>query len=280
MPVELTIAIVNYKTPDLLEKCLKSIYKYVKGVTFAVFVVDNNSVDGSTRMVEKKFPKVKLIINRKNLYASVGFNQILREVKSDYCLVTEPGVELLGNAVGSMLAFLKKHPDAGAVSCKQIGKSGEVDATCCRFPTPIIEFFNSSILASFWKNKKLLDWYNYASWKRNSTRKVDVTSDAFMLLRTRVLSEINFYDERMGLFFMEVDLCLRLKKLGYSVWHLGNVAVKHLRGQSTLKFKPIEMDKFYEADMLYFYKKHFGIFWWIFLWIVYKFNRAFWIVRG
>ena len=275
MSVEVTVAIVNYKTPELLENCLSSIFKHVRDVSFVVWVLDNASRDGSVELVRKKFPKVRLIANKQNSMAALGFNTILSQAKSPYCLITEPGVELMNNAVSPMIKFLKRHPKAAAVSTRQVDEVGSFDTTCSRFPTPIIEVFNSSIFSRFVKNKKLLSWWRYRGWKRDSVRRVEVASDIFMLAKTEVLTKVDYYDTNMDLFFIENDLCLKIRSAGYYVYHLGNVTVRHLRGRSTAKFKPSEMYKFYEHDMLYYYKKHFGFFWWLFLVLVFQSNRLY-----
>ena len=273
---EVTIALVSFKTPVLLERCIRSIYRYTKGVNFLVYVVDNGSFDGSREMVQTKFPQVKLIANNKNRFATVAFNQILKITKTPFVLVLSPDVEFLDNAILKMLNFCKKHSQVAAVSCRQIDAKGDVDKTCSLFSTPIIEILNSSIIARFLKNSKLLSKYKYGSWRRDSTRRVEVIGDTILLAKTSTLREVGFYDENIKLFFMENDLCLRMKNAGYSVWHMGSVTVKHLRGQSTLKFSPKQMYKIFEADMLYYYKKHFGIWWWIFLYCVYRLSRLYW----
>lgn len=294
--VDVTIAIVNYKTPDLLEKCLKSIYKYTRGVSFVVYVVDNASGDRSVNLIRSKFPKVKLIANSKNLYAAVGLNQILKQVKSPYTLITEPGVELSTDAISMMFLYLEKNrfprskgrsslilaqnKKIAACSCRQEDEKRTVDSTCSRFPTPIIEFFNSSVLSRFIKNNKLIKWYRYGNWERDSTRLVDVASDIFMLARSDILKKVNYYDTKMDLFFIDNDLCLKIKKAGYNVCHLGNIEVKHLRGRSTAKFSGSDMFKFYEHDMLYYYKKHFGLMWFLFLWVTYRFDWIFWKLKS
>ena len=64
--MKLTVIIVNYNVQHFLEQCLHSVRKASKNVSTEIFVVDNNSVDGSVQMVNAKFPEVQLIENKKN----------------------------------------------------------------------------------------------------------------------------------------------------------------------------------------------------------------------
>lgn len=274
---DVTVGVLNYKTPEFLQKSLASIFKYTKGLQFEVCVVDNGSKDESVNLVRTNFSKVKLIVNSQNLFATVGYNQILKSAEGRYCLVMNADIEFLGNVVKSLLSFLKRNKDISAVSCRQITPDGKTDNTCSRFPTPIIEFFESCLFARFFRNEKLIGWYRYSGWSRKNNRKVDVIPDTILLARTEVLAKIGFYDEGMDLFFMENDLCLRLKRAGFSVWHLGTTGVLHHRGASTLKFTPKQMYKFYEHDMLYYYKKHFGFWWWLFLKTVFYSNSMYYL---
>jgi len=88
--MDLSIIIVNYNVRDFLEQCLYSVEKALKSVRGEIFVVDNNSVDGSCLMIREKFPDVKLIENRQNLGFSRANNQALRVASGKYCLLLNP----------------------------------------------------------------------------------------------------------------------------------------------------------------------------------------------
>jgi glycosyltransferase involved in cell wall biosynthesis len=53
--MKLSVVIVNYNVMHFLEQCLNSVRKAVKNIESEVFVVDNNSVDGSVKMVRENF---------------------------------------------------------------------------------------------------------------------------------------------------------------------------------------------------------------------------------
>ena len=69
--MDLSIIIVSWNVKDLLQENLKSIYDNTTGIDFEVFVVDNDSSDGSAKMVAEQFPQVKLIA--KNYFVNIHY---------------------------------------------------------------------------------------------------------------------------------------------------------------------------------------------------------------
>ena len=100
----LSIIIVNYNVKYFLEQCLRSVEastKKIKNEVFIVdniviffinplFIVDNNSQDGSVEIVKKKFPKYNLIENKKNIGFSKANNQAIKKAKGKYILLLNP----------------------------------------------------------------------------------------------------------------------------------------------------------------------------------------------
>ena len=74
---DLSVVIVNYNVAYFLEQCLNAVLAASKELKVQVFVVDNNSVDGSVEMVQSKFPQVHLIANKENVGFSRANNQAL-----------------------------------------------------------------------------------------------------------------------------------------------------------------------------------------------------------
>ena len=62
--MKLSVIIVNYNVEFFLEQCLNSVFQALEKVEGEVFVVDNNSIDGSLAMVAEKFPQVILMANK------------------------------------------------------------------------------------------------------------------------------------------------------------------------------------------------------------------------
>ena len=77
LQMKLSVVIVNYNVEFFLEQCLSSVRKAASGIETEIFVVDNNSVDGSVRMVRERIPEVRLIANSENVGFSKANNQAI-----------------------------------------------------------------------------------------------------------------------------------------------------------------------------------------------------------
>ena len=86
----LSIIIVNYNVKHFLHQCLKSIERSKQNIDLEIFVVDNNSVDGSINMIQNGFPHVKLISNDKNIGFAKANNQAIKKAKGKYILLLNP----------------------------------------------------------------------------------------------------------------------------------------------------------------------------------------------
>ena len=123
--MKLSVVIVNYNVKYFLEQCLHSALKSARKVETEIWIVDNNSVDGSVEMVEKKFPSVKLIANKDNRGFSKANNQAIRESKGEYVLLLNPDTVVEEDTFEKIVTFMDEHPDAGGLGVKMIDGSGK-----------------------------------------------------------------------------------------------------------------------------------------------------------
>lgn len=276
---DLSICIVNFNTKQHLKKCLTSIKK-TKDLKLETIIVDNASTDGSSEMVKHKFPQVQLIKNSKNVLFSKAYNQAFTQARGKYVLILNSDTILPPNTLKKMADFMEKHSEAAAASCKQVDENGTLDFTCSRSPTPIIEFYESSLLGKVIDKKKLLSDYRYLDWKRDTTRSVDILSGSFMLVRSDVLRKLKGFDENLKLFYSDTDLCLRMKQAGYKLYHNAGVTITHLRAQSVKKLSSWQRQKQALQDVLTYYRKHFGFLWWLFLWLSTRPDWIYWRLKS
>ena len=140
--MKLSVIIVNYNVQHFLEQCLFSVRKASQTVSTEIFVVDNNSVDGSVSMVKEKFPDVKLIENKKNTGFSFANNQAIRISTGEYVLLLNPDTVVEEDTFQKVISFMDSHSDAGGLGVKMLdGKGNFLPESKRGLPTPAVAFY-------------------------------------------------------------------------------------------------------------------------------------------
>lgn len=277
--IDVTISLVNYKTPQLLITCIKTLKKYTKNISYEIIVLDNNSQDESVSLLKKTYPDIKVFASKKNLFATGGNNNVFKYARGTYFLVLNPDIEFINNAIYKMVKYLQKNKSVAAVSCLQLTSDGKKAMTGSNFSNPLVEFWENNLIGRYFSNKKEISKFRISGWNRLDNRVVEVIPDTIMLIRSDIAKQLKLYDEKIALFYMENDLCIRIKKLGFTVVHLGTVRVIHAIGKSTEQVRSYTLNKIYEKDRQYFYKKHFGTKWGYFLKITFIVNNLYYIIE-
>lgn len=256
--MQLSIVIVNYNVKHFVEQCLHSVYKALKGIEAEVFVVDNNSVDGSVALIKEKFPQVILIDNKVNAGFSKANNQAIRMSKGKYVLLLNPDTVVQEDTFTKTLAFMENHPDAGGLGVKMVdGKGNFLPESKRGLPTPEVAFYKIFGLSKLFPKSKRFGKYHLTYLDKNKTHQVDVLSGAFMLLRKETLDKCGLLDEDYFMYGEDIDLSYRIVLAGYKNYYLHDTTIIHYKGESTKKSSINYVFVFYRA-MAIFAKKHFS----------------------
>lgn len=255
---DISVVIVNYNVKDLVDNCISSIYK-ANGNKFEIeiYLIDNNSIDGSADHISSKYPEVNIISNDKNLGFSKANNLALNKVTGTYVLILNPDTVLEEGTFEKMITFCEKNKNAGAVTSKLILANGKLDSACRRsFPTPSVAIPRILGLSKLFPESRLFGKYNLTYLDENKTYEVDAVCGAFMFIPKAVLDKVGLFDEDYFMYGEDLDLCFRIKKSGYKIFYYPEVMTIHFKGESTKKTNLSYVNNFYGA-MNIFVKKNF-----------------------
>ena len=256
--MKLSVIIVNYNVKQFLEQCLISVEQAAKHVPCEIFVVDNCSVDGSTAMVNQKFPAVTLIANQKNLGFSKANNQAIKLAQGEYILLLNPDAVVEELTFKEVINFMDQHHDAGGLGVKMIdGKGAFLPESKRGLPTPAVAFYKIFGLSSIFPKSKRFGQYHLGYLPINEVNEIDVLSGAFMLMRKKALDEVGLLDEDFFMYGEDIDLSYRIKKGGYKNYYFPHTKIIHYKGESTKKSSVNYVFIFYRA-MVIFARKHFS----------------------
>lgn len=255
--MKLSVVVVNYNVKAFLEQCLRTAFEALEGMDGEVFVVDNQSTDGSTEMVREKFPQVKLIANTENVGFSRANNQAIRESRGEYVLLLNPDTVVGEDVFHKVVDFLDAHPKAGGLGVKMIDGTGRFLPESKRgLPTPTVAFFKIMGLSRLFPHSKLFGRYHLGHLPENETAQIEILSGACMFLRKEMLDQVGLLDESFFMYGEDIDLSYRITLGGYENWYFPDAPIIHYKGESTKKSSINYVFVFYNA-MVIFAKKHF-----------------------
>ena len=256
--MKLSIVIVNYNVEHFLEQCLFSVRKAIANIEAEIYVVDNNSVDGSLKMLAEKFPEVKVIANKDNVGFSRANNQAIRISTGEYVLLLNPDTVVEDDTFTKTIEFMDSHPDAGGLGVKMVdGKGRFLPESKRGLPTPATAFYKMFGLTKLFPHSKRFAHYYMGHLDNDEINEVEILAGAFMLMRRATLDKCGLLDETFFMYGEDIDLSYRITLAGYKNYYYPKTRIIHYKGESTKKTSVNYVLVFYKA-MEIFVKKHFA----------------------
>jgi len=248
-----SIVIVSYNTKQDLSNCLGSIYKHTKNVDFEVIVVDNNSHDGSTTMITKKFPQVKLIKSGKNIGFGRANNLGASKAKGKYLLFLNPDTILSSNLIKQSYQIAERTDRLGAFSIRLLFADKTIQPSGGYFPNLIRLFSWHTAIDELPIINKLIKPIHPPVNFYQKTFEQDWITGAFMFTPKKVFTDLKGFDENIFMYGEDLELCYRLKKNGFKIVYFSSPSITHLQSKSSSsKFAILSEIK----GVKYFFKKH------------------------
>jgi GT2 family glycosyltransferase len=246
--MKLSVVIVNYNVRELLSECIKSVNTALTGIDGDIYVVDNNSSDGSVDYIRDHFPDVHVIANSDNQGFAHANNQAIRQTNSDYVLLLNPDTVVFEGTLRGCVDFMDAHPQCGGVGVRMLTREGTVAPESRRaIPTPWVAFLK---MLGFTRKY----YMSHLPWDKPG--QIEVISGAFCMLRHKALDQIGLLDEDFFMYGEDIDLSYRLLKGGWENWFLPYDII-HYKCESTQKSSFRYVHVFYQA-MLIFFLKHYA----------------------
>ncbi len=260
--MNLSVIIVNYNVRTFIENCLKSFWSETsEHLDFEVFIVDNNSSDGSVEHLQNAFPKddypnLHFIANKTNAGFGKANNQALARAKGDYILFLNPDTLLRPTTLKECFDFAESKNDFGAMGVKMLSADGVFAPESKRgLPTPWTSFCKMSGLSALFPKSKTFARYHLTYLDENQPHEIEIISGAFMFASKKALDQCGGFDEDFFMYGEDVDLSCRIIKAGFRNFYFPTPII-HYKGESTKKSSYKYVKTFYEA-MLIFYSKHY-----------------------
>ena len=271
----LSIVIVNYNVKYFLKQCLASVFDSERRLPdgteleLDVWVVDNDSVDGSVAMVQQDYPAVHVIANHENTgfarannqalaMVATGWEQPAQSCTGECLLLLNPDTVVERDTFVRCADFLQRHPDCGGLCVKMVdGKGNYLPESKRGFPTPEASFYKISGLIKLFPRSKRIAAYYMGHLGEDEVNEIDIMPGAFLMFRREVYEQIGGLDESYFMYGEDIDFSWRIRMAGWKNYYLPLTHIIHYKGESTKKGSMNYVYTFYNA-MAIFVRKYFS----------------------
>jgi N-acetylglucosaminyl-diphospho-decaprenol L-rhamnosyltransferase len=239
---DVSVSIVNTNNRELLLACLESL----RDEDVEVVVLDNASEDGSVDAVRSAFPGVRVIAQEFRAGFAANHNTVIRATHRRYVYVLNEDTTSENWGFDRLVAHLDAHPRVAALGPRLVYPDGRLQHSAWRFPTPAVAALGLLSLGKVGVRQS----------GGAAVRPVDWVMGAAILLRREALAEVGLLDEAFFLYSEEVDLCLRLRRAGWTVEYFPGVTVVHHESQFSTGIPERRINEQWRSRHRYWRKHH------------------------
>lgn len=246
---KVSIIILNWNGSKLLRKYLPSVVKYTDGDIADVIVADNGSTDESLQILREEFPTLRVIAFDQNHGFAKGYNLAISHIDTPYCLLLNDDVRVTEHWLEPMLEYMEAHPEVGAMQPKLLSdrcqQSFEYAGACGGF----LDRFGYPFCRG-----RIFDTTENDHGQYDDVARIMWATGACLMMRTDVYSKAGGLDELFFAHMEEIDLCWRVRNLGYDIVCLPQSKVYHYGGGSLAMGNPRKTKLNFRNSLLMLYK--------------------------
>ncbi len=220
----IAVVILNYNGRKYLEQFLPTVVKY--SANFAeIIIADNASTDDSLVFLNQHYPELgRIVLDKNNGYAG-GYNEALKQVKSDYYVLLNSDIEVSENWLQPMIDCLESDEKIAACQPKILSfkdktrfeHAGASGGMMDMFAYPLCRgrlFYDTESDEGQYDDMASIFW----------------ASGAALMIKSDVFHNLGGFDDAHFAHQEEIDLCWRLQRAGFELKVVPQSIIYHVGG--------------------------------------------------
>lgn len=255
--LELSIITINYNAKVLTDQTVQSIFNCSPRISHEIIVVDNSS--DILEEYDRANDNLTILSGVNNKGFGNACNIGAANSRGEYILFLNNDTIMHEGTLEVCLGYMQQHSKVGALGVRTLLGDGSLDHACKRgFPTPMSSLYYFCGMDKRYPKDKRYGAYRQTFIEEESINEVDSVAGSFLMMPRLVFDKLGGFDEDFFMYGEDLDLCYRVKMLGFSVIYYGKASITHLKGQSGLHTKSREVIRHFYNAMLIFYRKHYA----------------------
>lgn len=251
---DLSICIVNHRTPELLRACLRAIFATAGDLPIEVLALNNTpDDDGAFAAAMADFPAAQRFQNDAPRGFAPNQNTLLRRAGGRYLMPLNSDTEVHTGALRELVHFMDANPGVGLAGPKLVYADGRLQPSCRSFPglaPTVLE------VTGLWRLFRGNAWVGRRVLLCNPhTRVVDADwlTGACYIVRRAAAEQVGLYDDALftTMYGEDVEWCWRMRQAGWRVTFVPAAVVTHLESRSE---SPDRLFAMYEGSVKFMNK--------------------------
>ena len=244
------VVILNWNGKNFLEFFLPSVVKNTP--SFAeVIVADNASTDGSVDFLKKTFPSVKLIQHKTNGGYAKGYNDALKKVDAEYFILLNSDIEVTPGWIEPIVQRMDEDKTIGACQPKILSYRNKRQFEYAGAAGGFIDKYGYAFCRG-----RIFNSFENDEGQYDDEKEIFWATGACLFVRAKMFWEAGALDEDFFAHMEEIDLCWRMKNMGYKIMYNPNSCVFHVGGGTLSKISPKKTFLNFRNNLILLYKNH------------------------
>lgn len=243
--VRVSVVVVNFNTREHLRVCLSHIERIHEAI-----VVDNASTDGSSEMVRKDFPHVRLIENPDNRGFGAANNQGIDAASMPLVLLLNSDAYPEPGAIAGLAGAFEEAKVVAAGGMLR-NPDGTLQESVARHLTLWQVFAEQTYLEPLLRKVGLGYWTTTLAVRRAEQDLVPAVPVAQVTGACLMLRPVERFDERFFLYCEDTELCQRLEEHGRIVY-VPTAVFTHALGSSSSQARWLAVARYNRGKELFF----------------------------
>lgn len=230
-----------------MEKFLPSVTTLSDGAD--VWVADNGSTDDSIELIRKQFPTVKVLQFDQNYGFTGGYNKALEQIEAEYFVLLNSDIEVTPGWLNPLAEYMDAKPGVAACAPKLLSYDQRTDFEYAGASGGFIDRYGYPFCRG-----RILGTIERDNGQYNDIRDVFWASGASLFIRSRLYKEAGGLDDDFFAHMEEIDICWRLKNMGYRIAIVPQSVVYHVGGGTLPSTNPRKLFLNYRNNLFMLYK--------------------------
>jgi len=245
----IAIVILNWNGSVHLKRFLPSVCCYSQSPEDRVIIVDNGSTDDSKTFVRSTFPRIELIEFTENHGFAPGYAMALKIIEAKYYVLLNSDVEATPGWLDPLYAAMEADPDIAACMPKMRDYNHPDRFEYAGAAGGFIDFLGYPFCRG-----RLLSSVETDTGQYDQSRDVFWASGACMFLRSSAYFESGGLDEDFFAHMEEIDLCWRMRRIGFKIKAIPESVVFHIGGGTLPNNNPHKLFLNYRNNLFLLFK--------------------------